>query len=66
MNIERVWTVGKFMRVDQSTAGLVEGIGGKVVPDIKFARRFGCFSEPTHQAMNLLLRRFVTSLAFVL
>src|SRR3954471_3968435 len=61
MNIEGVWTVGKFVRVDQPTAGLVVGVGGKVIPGIKFARRFDCFSEPTHHAMYFLLRWLVTS-----
>ena len=59
VNIERIRISGELMRIDQSATGLVVGVGGQVVVDIKLCRRFDGLRKTTHQPMHFFLRGFV-------
>src|SRR5437016_5333963 len=56
VHVERIWTLSKFVRVNQATACLVVGVGGQMIVNIKFSGRLDCFRECANQPMDFFLR----------
>src|SRR5437867_4958504 len=56
-HIERNGILGKLVRIDQTTAGLVESVGRKAIVDIKLAGGIDSLGVTANQPLHFLLGR---------
>src|SRR2546429_678026 len=56
-HIERNGILGKLVRIDQTTAGLVESVGRKAIVDIKLAGGIDSLGVTANQSLHFLLGR---------
>ena len=59
-HLQSDWIGGQFVRIDQATAGFVEGIAGQPIINVKLSSWLDGFGKGPHQPMNFCLRRLRT------